>query len=133
MVAYNFKPQFAEAVERGSKCQTIRPPGRRRHAVPGQMLQLYTGMRTPVCRLLRIAPCTISTGCSIFGHMAVVEGWRLLGNDLEIFARDDGFASWSEMMNWFREAYGLPCEGHLIGWNPNQSPPQRGKTDVNSA
>ncbi|MEM6839576.1 MAG: ASCH domain-containing protein [Cyanobacteria bacterium P01_C01_bin.120] len=61
MVAYNFKPQFAPLVESGVKRQTIRARGKRRHARPGEALQLYTGQRTKACRKL-IAPdpkCTL--------------------------------------------------------------------------
>ncbi len=52
MVAYNFNPRFALAVVHGAKRQTIRAP-RKRHARLGERLQLYTGMRTRTCRLLR--------------------------------------------------------------------------------
>jgi hypothetical protein len=117
MVAYNFKPRFAPAVQRGTKSQTIRPPGKRRHAKPGDMLQLYTNMRSPDCRLLRVAPCILSTGCSIFAHMVVIDGRRITGRALEDFASADGFSSWGEMCEWFRDAYGLPFEGRLIRWD----------------
>ena len=59
MVAFNFKAQFADAVERGVKRQTIRAirkDGRVPHI--GSALQLYTGMRTKNCRKLKDAVCT---------------------------------------------------------------------------
>ncbi|MGO4286877.1 ASCH domain-containing protein [Bosea sp. TAB14] len=40
------------SIESGRKRQTIRAP-RRRHARVGEQLQLYTGMRTKACRLIR--------------------------------------------------------------------------------
>lgn len=52
MVAYSFNKRFAEPIETGQKRQTIRAP-RRRHARVGEQLQLYTGMRTKACRLIR--------------------------------------------------------------------------------
>lgn len=52
MVAYSFNQQFAAPIESGRKRQTIRAP-RRRHAQVGERLQLYTGMRTKACRLIR--------------------------------------------------------------------------------
>jgi hypothetical protein len=52
MVAYSFNRRFVPAIESGIKSQTIRAP-RRRHARPGEWLQLYTGMRTKSCRLIR--------------------------------------------------------------------------------
>ncbi|MEJ0016825.1 MAG: ASCH domain-containing protein [Acetobacteraceae bacterium] len=45
MVAYSFKRDFAAPILAGIKRQTIRAD-RRRHARPGEVLQLYTGMRT---------------------------------------------------------------------------------------
>jgi hypothetical protein len=58
MVAYSFKPQFVPAIANGTKLQTIRAH-RRRHAMPGECLQLYTSMRTRACRLIRNdAVCT---------------------------------------------------------------------------
>jgi hypothetical protein len=52
MVAYSFNRRFVPAIESGMKSQTIRAH-RRRHARPGEQLQLYTGMRTKSCRLIR--------------------------------------------------------------------------------
>ncbi len=52
MVAYSFNRRFVPAIESGIKSQTIRAH-RRRHARPGERLQLYTGMRTRACRLIR--------------------------------------------------------------------------------
>jgi hypothetical protein len=53
MVAYSFKKQFVPAIQSGRKRQTIRAL-RRRHARPGEMLQLYCGMRTATC--VKIVP-----------------------------------------------------------------------------
>lgn len=52
MVAYSFDRRFAPAIVAGLKRQTIRAL-RKRHARPGERLQLYTGMRSRDCRLLR--------------------------------------------------------------------------------
>jgi hypothetical protein len=56
MVAYSFQKRFAEPILDGSKLQTIRPD-RRRHARPGEELQLYVGMRTKQCRLVARKTC----------------------------------------------------------------------------
>ena len=50
MVAYNFQEQFVAAIVDGRKRQTIRAIGKKRHAEPGERIQLYTGMRQPGCR-----------------------------------------------------------------------------------
>ena len=52
MVAYSFNKGFVDPIASGRKRQTIRAP-RRRHAQIGEQLQLYTGMRTKACRLIR--------------------------------------------------------------------------------
>lgn len=56
MVAYSFRARFVVPIEAGTKRQTIRAP-RKRHAKPGEEMQLYTGMRTRACRLIRLATC----------------------------------------------------------------------------
>lgn len=60
MPAYNFQKQFAPLVESGQKRQTIRAIGKRRHARPGESLQLYTGQRTKACRKL-ISPDPVAS------------------------------------------------------------------------
>jgi hypothetical protein len=51
MPSLNFKAQFAESVESGSKKQTIR--ANRKHPIRiGDTLYLFTGMRTRNCRRL---------------------------------------------------------------------------------
>lgn len=49
MVAYSFKSAFVEDVAALRKRQTIRLP-RRRHARPGEDIQLFADMRTKHCR-----------------------------------------------------------------------------------
>lgn len=115
MVAYNFQAQFAPAVESGQKRRTIRAEGKRKHAQAGDALQLYTGMRQPGCRLLARSVCTVSTYC------AIREDGVTLGNhpreDVDDFARADGFRDFEHMKAWFREAHGLPFIGRLIEWD----------------
>jgi hypothetical protein len=48
MVAYSFHKRFVSLIQSGIKRHTIRPH-RKRHARPGEALQLYTGMRTKAC------------------------------------------------------------------------------------
>lgn len=56
MPAYNFQTQFVEKILSGEKSQTIRRR-RKRQTIPGDMLSLYTGMRTKKCTLIAVAPC----------------------------------------------------------------------------
>lgn len=118
MVAYSFQGRFADAVESGEKRQTIRARGKRRHAKPGDNLQLYTGMRTKACRKLRDAVC--HDACSIRIERDKVFTFYpqeiFLDRHLEILAKNDGFASWAEMRDWFDATHGLPFLGVMIRW-----------------
>lgn len=101
MVAYNFHKMFAPQVEVLTKWQTIRAH-RKRHARPGEPVQLYTGMRTRHCRKLidpdptcvRVVPIEIRTSAMIDDRLVSisVNGHLLDRSAIELFARADGFA-----------------------------------------
>lgn len=119
MVAYNFQTDFASDILSGRKLSTIRPTAKRRHAVAGDALQLYVGMRTPSCRLLLRVPCLWSQTISIHDIAVIRESgatnsmWQL-----QELARMEGFASWPEMRDWFDNRYGLPVLGFTqIRWD----------------
>ena len=114
MVAYNFQPRFAEAVENGEKRQTIRRKGKRIHADRGDTVHLFTGMRTKKCRNLGEGICIASQFVTISEGRAVVSGNVVI--DLDRFAHRDGFEDFSEMQEWFRDTHGLPFTGKLIQW-----------------
>jgi hypothetical protein len=115
VVAYNFAEQFADAVKRGEKRQTIRKPRANGHAVKGNEIQLYTGQRTKDCRLLARGVCTLSTYCAIYEDGLTLGGVQ--PEDIDAFAKADGFASFEDMQEWFRSRYGLPFIGRLIRWD----------------
>lgn len=110
MVAFNFSPEFAEAVASGEKCQTVRKTAR---AKKGTILQLYTGQRTKKCRLLREAECLYVDYVHIspFG-LTVGDTERHEGN-AEAFAHRDGFQSYAAMVDWFTKKYG---QTHFVGY-----------------
>lgn len=124
MVAYNFKSQFASLVESGAKRQTIRALGKRRHAKPGELLQLYTGQRTRYCRKLLDATCGDVT--PILMNITPENGLTVFlgGIDCEIFdlialAKADGFGQGEadpldEFIRFFEDR--MPFEGVLIEW-----------------
>ncbi|MEH3091997.1 MAG: ASCH domain-containing protein [Agrobacterium cavarae] len=100
MVAYGFKSFFAGQIENGHKRQTVRSE-RGRHARPGERIQLYVGLRTKHCRKIVADPlCTevrsIEIGISSLVDEIIVsiaiDGVRLRRDDVEAFARADGFA-----------------------------------------
>jgi hypothetical protein len=116
MVAYNFLPQFAEAVASGKKTQTIRKSLR---AKPGDKLQLYTGQHTKECRkLVEQDPVVISIHIVRLAlEWAEVDGKLLEGMDLDLFAIADGFPSYEEMTFWFGLDSEVPCYfGSLVKW-----------------
>jgi hypothetical protein len=120
MPALNFKAQFADAVATGTKRQTIRAE-RKRPFKKGDKLYLYTGMRTSACRKLGEAVAAVVKDISIGdgGAVAICTGgghFVLQGEDLERFARRDGFDSTEAFLDFFRTTHGLPFLGQLIMW-----------------
>lgn len=100
MVAYGFKPFFSGQIESGHKRQTVRSE-RSRHARPGERIQLYCGMRTkycrkiiadPVCTEVRSVEIVISDLIDELIATIVIDGVHLRRDDVEAFARADGFA-----------------------------------------
>jgi hypothetical protein len=138
MTAYNFQACFAPDVECMYKRQTIRAKGKRRHARPGERVQLYTGQRTKACRKL-VDPDPVCTAADEIklarddgaGRFCVTItkktkrglSERVIHGDesrFKRFARADGFKSMAAMMDWFEKAHGLPFEGVLIKWRPSK-------------
>jgi hypothetical protein len=114
MVAYSFKERFAEAILDGTKGGTIRG-NRKRHARPGEELQLYRGMRTKQCVLIARKQCLTVEPITLdfwkhqffFGDRALsthATDGRILTSHaaLERFARFDGFSSLAEMVEFWR-------------------------------
>ena len=145
MVAYSFKTIFADQVAGLRKCQTIRAD-RRRHARPGERLQLFAGMRTRQCRklvtpdpvCLSVQRIDIVTSVLVDGVIAsiAIDGQPLDRGDIESFAEADGFgcaevgdwrlkeiggkgsARWN-MGHFWKESHGIGrFEGVLIKWEP---------------
>ena len=123
MVAFNFQPRFAAAVEAGDKRQTIRRRRRdgRDPCKPGDALQLYAGMRTKACRKLRDAVCVSVLKFRIdhnplTGASRIYAGRWLDGPHRAAMAAADGFADIDEMIAWFEATHSLPFAGWLIEW-----------------
>lgn len=138
MVAYSFKKQFIGPILSGlgenpqalwgqypPKRQTIRSIGRKRHARPGETIQLYTAMRTKQCRKLGEALCKSVSDIRIFVHREAIRlpCSQIEGGALDAFARADGFADWPEMKQFWIDEHGElvklgPFVGVLIQWEP---------------
>ena len=121
MVAYSFKAQFRAPILSGAKRQTIRSD-RKRHARPGEQLQLYTGMRTRQCAIIGRAVCEGVGPVRIDvegGWIVVSDRERWGGQDMmDAFARQDGFADWPAMQAFWRAEHpDTPVfSGVIIRW-----------------
>jgi hypothetical protein len=128
MVAYSFAARFAEAVEAGTKCQTIRAM-RARHARSGERVQLYVAQRSKLCRKL-VDPDPV---CTLVSKIEIditrdpktgahsIEGIRMNGHpvDESDVAWADGFDTVEDMADWFGNTHGAGTfTGVLIQWSP---------------
>lgn len=101
MVAYSFAPMFAHQVATLIKRQTVRAD-RPRHARQGEAVQLYAGMRTrqcrklvdpdPVCTKVQRIEIAVSSLIDVLVASIAIDGIPLTREEIETFARDDGFA-----------------------------------------
>ncbi len=109
MVAYSFQKQFAEPILAETKGGTIRA-GRKRHARPGEELQLYTGMRTKYCRLIARRTCLGVQPITLMlqlGQVWIDDRLVALGGVLlDTFAIFDGFGDWAALREFWRETHG---------------------------
>lgn len=108
-VAYSFKSRFAEPILDGHKGGTIRAD-RRRHARPGEEMQLYIGMRTKHCRLITRKTCLAVDPITLDFIARSIE-WPVdnrlvyLARDLDVFAAFDGFLCWDELIEFWSETH----------------------------
>ncbi len=115
MPALNFQKQFAPLVESGEKRQTIRAERKdgRMPAKPGDIIALYTGMRTKSCRKLADVECIAVDPIRIsYGYISVDSQIQ----DEHRLAVADGFDDVAAMRDWFNKTHGLPFSGLLIRW-----------------
>lgn len=125
MTAYSFQKQFIGPIQAGSKLQTIRQVGKRRHAKVGHQLQLYSGMRTIYCRkIIDDVPCLRFDRVRInFGLRTVVigpDGGPLLKTrrELDLFSILDGFENWEAMDRFWLKVHPAHrfFDGVMPGW-----------------
>lgn len=118
MPVLNFQDRFVGAVERGEKRQSIRATWRdgRFPFSPGSLLHLYTGLRTPAARKIATARIVSVDPVHISDHGVEIGADRERPNDLNAFARSDGFYSWEVMREWWMVTHGLPFDGWLLQW-----------------
>lgn len=137
MVAYSFQPMFVEPIRAGldiyfsepgpePKRQTIRAENLKRHALPGERLQLYCRQRHPKGFLIGEALCTKRTRIKLFfgrTERAWLPGRAFCARsatELDAFARKDGFEDWQALREFWRVHHPRveEFEGLLIEWEP---------------
>lgn len=123
MIVLMFLPQWVEPILQGRKVQTVRPVGKRLVCVDDALsLRVWTGR--PYCSKQKTL---METRCTSVGRVVIDDGGvgmlsgeksgqRLSWDNLERFARRDGFDSFDAMQTFFREMHGLPFQGTVIGW-----------------
>lgn len=137
MTAYSFKRRFVLPIQVGlglvdrpeitPKQHTIRAD-RKRHARPGEEVQLYTAMRTKQCELIGRARCTTVEPIEMHFRERRRSDWvrsSTLGKidrpeNLRRFAQSDGFEDWERLREFWREEHpGIDdFVGVIIFWEP---------------
>lgn len=114
------------------KLQTIRAVGKRRHARPGEELQLYTAMRTKSCKLIGRARCrSVDDIIIVFRPKrqrtralaieSIIVGGKAVPHHLfDLFARADGFETVYAMADFWIRENNPPrrWRGVLVRWEP---------------
>ena len=122
MVVYNFQRRFADPIAAGTKTHTIRRNGKRRHARPGEELQLYTGLRTKAAAKIIVPDpvCIDALTIAIDVREDTIASIAIKGfpiQELENFAKSDGFLHLKEMHEFFLRMHGPGVfHGTLIEW-----------------
>jgi hypothetical protein len=123
MPAYNFQKQFVPMILDGSKHHTIRRR-RKRATIVGDMLMLYTGMRTKQCLLIAVTECVKIEPVMILPfrmEMSYVRGYNvqpLNVEEINQLAKADGFEDTHDFFYFFRR-YKLEVldDFEIIHWN----------------
>ena len=108
---------FVDKVADGSKTQTIR--AQKSTIKAGDVLYLYTGLRTKNARELKTVICKSVTSVILMSQIALPHGnTALTGLYLEEFAHADGFASYADMWAFFTKRANAAGEFHgkVIKW-----------------
>ncbi|MFA5401785.1 MAG: hypothetical protein WC359_15140 [Dehalococcoidia bacterium] len=113
MPALNFKCDFVGAIQRGEKKQTIRQI-RKRPIKPGDILHLYTGMRTARCKKIGVAICESVQSIEIHNDRMSLDDADMLKWEQVQMALADGFRDVDGFRAFFERHYGLPFSGVVI-------------------
>lgn len=116
MPAINFKKQFVTPIVIGEKPGTVRQ--RRKNPIKdGDVLYLYTGMRTKKCRKFMTCKAVRVYRISIHPTFITINGLQVIPIVRYLFASLDGFTSIESFTQFFKDQYGLPFKGDWIVWS----------------
>jgi len=111
MPALNFQKQFARAVKNGTKKQTIRAY-RKNPIKEGDVLYLYTGMKTKNCIKLKEVVCKQTKQFAMKWDGIFINGKQLHWKQRIKLAKDDGFKCEDDFLDFFDDFF----EGQIIYW-----------------
>lgn len=121
MPAYNFKKQFVPMIIDGQKPHTIRKR-RKRPTKVGDVLKMFTGMRTKNCFQFAQAVCTHVEPVIIYPSVGkiMVDGAFMTDAEVNRLARRDGFESTKDFFMFFETTYGdyELDDFEIIWWKP---------------
>lgn len=134
MVAYSFKGRFIAPIEAGTKRQTIRAVGKKRHARPGERMTMTSGDRfhpKPIGAAMCVSVDEITIDVAA-GRIVLTCGVGASAerhsyerpDELDTFARLDGFADWPDMVAFWRKTHPGVDEfaGLCITWGESFTP-----------
>lgn len=118
-----FSDDLLPAIQAGTKIHTFRAGSRWR---AGTMIHFFARNRKPgMYQFFPKRPVVSVQAAELTAEGMHVDGRRLEGAELELFARRDGFATAADFFAFFvgRE---LPIVGQLIHWTPVRYGPEAG-------
>lgn len=119
MPALLFEPRFWAPIVHGDKVHSIRRE-RKRPICGGMELSLRGWEGKPYRskqRILCDVTCLTVLPIRIDAHGVYIDNYgRIDEDDMDEFAKSDGFESWPEMQAYRDFSYGLPFVGDFIQW-----------------
>ena len=130
MKYYMFQPRFAPLIKLGSKCTTIRP-FRKYTPKPGETVSLrmwrgkpYRSEQVEIKQVIINEVNTVHIGLNYFRVFSRITGNFISSpfftstEELDAFARKDGFCNWDNLIKWFDDNHyqGSMFEGQRIEW-----------------
>ena len=136
-VVFMYQERFVAPVFYGRKPTTIRPVRKRKVNV-GDIFDNRRWTGKPYCskqeriglyecveaRKVTISPYTVILFFEERSRSGVLGFDTFLDGELDTFAREDGFAHWDSMKEWFEYEHGLPFTGMFYRFKPIPEPLQ---------